>query len=117
VFALPGDGDDRMASGADLGRGGPPQEFRSARFSDTSHLPITALRTSSRGAVRARGAELFFALGVFRSFGNGARERLDQLGNGREDRAFIGSKRNVRISSSQRLIVFSGIRLAPFLMR
>jgi hypothetical protein len=38
-----------------------------------------------------------FQLRVLRSFGNGALEGVDQLGNSREDRTFVGGARGVTI--------------------
>jgi hypothetical protein len=51
----------------------------------------------SRGAVQLKAQRFLFQLCILRSFGNGALERLDQLGDGGEDRSVVGGKRGVTI--------------------
>jgi hypothetical protein len=53
------------------------------------------IKRTSDALVSSARHGFIFALGVFRSLGNGALERLDQLGDGGEDRAVIGGERGV----------------------
>jgi hypothetical protein len=89
------------------------------RYSRTLSAPLPAVRSSLLLVLgpaeyfphKAQG--FVFWLLVLRSLGNGALECVDQLGDGREDRAVVGGD-GASQSRSRRLTVFSGMRRVPF---